>query len=62
MSLWVDVSGEIRGVRLSVRKAINDFFDEVAIDSLPSVRKVKFSGYSENRVEDVCCNASIDRG
>ena len=34
MSLWVDVSGEIRGEHLSVRKAINDFFDEVAIDSL----------------------------
>ena len=41
MSLWVDVSGEIRGERLSVRKAINDFFDEVAIDSLQNFRAGK---------------------
>ena len=34
MSLWVDVSGKICGERLSVRKAVNDFFfDEVVIDS-----------------------------
>ena len=42
MSLWVDVSGKIHGEHLLVRKAINDFFDEVAIDSLQN-DKVSFS-------------------
>ncbi len=34
MSIWVEVKGSLKGDKLSVRRAITEFFDEVSISQV----------------------------